>query len=75
MVSDKSAFGDDEVEKKILEAIRNSPRGTYIEELARELKLNRATIKDRVIRLEAQGKIEAEKKGATKMLYYKEDGN
>ena len=62
-------FGDEEMEAKILKTIEKKPHGTYIEELARELKLNRATVRNYVAVLEAKGKIMIEQRGTAKMMY------
>ena len=62
-------LGDNAMESNIMEYIKSHPRGTWNEEIARELKLNRATVSKYLTRLEALGKIELEKKGPMNMIF------
>jgi predicted transcriptional regulator len=67
-------LGDNEMETKILKNIEKHSTGTWIEKIARELDLNRATVRNYVIRLEVMGKVKLEKKGQIKMIFPINDG-
>jgi len=62
-------MGNDNMEKEILRIVQKSETGTWIEDVARELRINRATACKYITRLEALGKIRIEKKGQMKMIF------
>ena len=61
-------IGDVDTQARILDAIRKEKSGTYIEDLARKLTLNRGTVKLYVGRLEEARKVRIEKKGNLKLI-------
>lgn len=64
-----NVLGNEKMEKKIIEHISDHPTGTWVEEVARDLKINRATASKYIIRLEALGKVRLEKRGQMKVIF------
>ena len=60
---------------KILENIEQHPEGTWTEEIARELKLSRATVRQYVMQLESDGKVKLKKMGQMKMIFPVDNGS
>jgi len=56
--------------KRVLEVLKNSPRGATITDIANQLKLNRHTVTKILERLLIEKKVNYDEKGPAKIYYY-----
>lgn len=67
--------GDSSTEARVLACIRGHNDGTWIEEVARELRISRLTVSRYVTALERTGIIHVKREGTMKRLYSKAAGH
>ena len=71
MSKSNDVSGNSTTESLVLHAIRSHKGGTWIEDLARELRLSRMTVSRYVTALERAGIIRVQREGTMKRLYPK----
>lgn len=64
-----SPLRNDGLETEILDVLKRHPNGTWVEQIARELKKNRATVKAYIMRLDGERKIRVVKEGGQNRIY------